>query len=50
MTEELLDLAIETTGGHRLWSALRGLKVDISIGGPIWAMKGWPPGKTFDQV
>jgi hypothetical protein len=50
MTEELLDLAIETAGGHRLWSTLRGLKIDISIGGPIWAIKGWPPGKTFDQV
>jgi hypothetical protein len=50
MTEELLDLAIETAGGRRLWSTLRGLKIDISIGGPIWAIKGWPPGKTFDQV
>src|ERR1700760_2990323 len=50
MTEELLDLAIETAGGRRLWSALRGLKIDISIGGPIWAIKGWPAGQTFDQV
>jgi hypothetical protein len=50
MSEELFDLAIETAGGHKLWSSLRGLKVDISIGGPIWALKGWPPGRTFDQV
>ena len=50
MSEELLDLAIATTGGRELWSSLRGLKIDISIGGPIWAMKGWPPGMTFDQV
>jgi hypothetical protein len=50
MSEELLDLAIATTGGHELWNILRGLKVDISIGGPIWAMKGWPPEETFDQI
>jgi hypothetical protein len=50
MSEELLDLAIATAGGHQLWSTLRGLRIDISIGGPIWAMKGWPPDKTFDQV
>ncbi len=50
MSEELLDLAIATTGGRDLWSTVCGLKVDISIGGPIWAMKGWPPGKAFDQI
>jgi hypothetical protein len=50
MSEELLDLAIAAAGGHQLWRTLQGLKIDISIGGPIWAMNGWPPGKTFDQV
>ena len=50
MSDELLDLAIATTGGDDLWSTLRALKIDISIGGPIWAMKGWPPEKTFDQI
>ena len=50
MSADLLDLAIATTGGRDLWSTVCGLKVDISIGGPIWAMKGWPPGKTFDQI
>jgi hypothetical protein len=49
MTNDLLDLAITTTGGHP-WNSLRGLKIDVSIGGPIWALKGWPPDKTFDQV
>ena len=48
--EELLDLAIGAAGGRELWSGLRGLKIDLSVGGPIWAMKGWPPGKTFDQT
>ncbi len=50
MSEELLDLAVATTGGHELWSTLRGLRIEVSIGGPIWALKGWPPDKTFDQV
>lgn len=50
MSEELPGLAIATTGGHELWNTLHGLKIDISIGGPIWAMKGWPPKKTFDQI
>ena len=46
----LLDLVIATTGGRELWSTLRRLKVDISIGGPIWATKGWPPDTTVDQT
>ena len=50
MIDDLLTLAIATSGGQRLWNTLRGLRVDISIGGPIWAMKGWPPDKTFDQI
>jgi hypothetical protein len=50
MTDDLLALAIDATGGQELWDRLRGLAIDISIGGPIWALKGWPPGKTFDQI
>jgi hypothetical protein len=50
MSGDLLDQAIAATGGHDLWNSLRALKIDISIGGPIWAMKGWPPDKTFDQI
>jgi hypothetical protein len=50
MTDDLLDSAITTTGGWELWNTLRGLRIDISIGGPIWAMKGWPRDKTFDQI
>jgi hypothetical protein len=50
MTGELPDLAIATAGGRELWNTVRGLKVDLSIGGPIWASKGWPTGRTFDQV
>jgi hypothetical protein len=50
VSDELLELAITTAGGRELWDTLRGLKIDISIGGPIWAMKGWPPESTFDQI
>lgn len=50
MTDEILELAIATAGGRHLWNTLRGLKINISIGGPIWVMKGWPPEKTFDQI
>jgi hypothetical protein len=50
MSGDLLNLAIAATGGRDVWNSLRALKIDISIGGPIWAMKGWPPEKTFDQI
>jgi hypothetical protein len=50
MADDLITLAIATTGKQQLWNSLRGLRVDISIGGPIWAMKGWPPNKTFNQI
>jgi hypothetical protein len=39
MTDELLDLAIATTGGARYGTAGRGLNTDISINAPIRAMK-----------
>ena len=50
MSDDLLDAAIATAGGRELWNGLRALNIDISIGGPIWARKGWPKDKTFDQV
>jgi hypothetical protein len=46
----LLDSVISAHGGLEHWSTLTGLRIDISIGGPIWAIKGWPPDQTFDQV
>jgi hypothetical protein len=45
-----LDLAIAIAGGRALWNSLCSLRIEISIGGPIWAMKGWPPEQTFDQI
>jgi hypothetical protein len=48
--DDLLATAIEAAGGQELWNTLRSLTVDLSVGGPLWAMKGWPPGATFDQT
>jgi hypothetical protein len=50
VTDDLLSTVIEGAGGQALWNTLRALTVDLSIGGPIWAMNGWPPGATFDQT
>jgi hypothetical protein len=50
VTDDLVATAIEAAGGQKLWNALRGLTVDLSVGGPIWATKGWPAGPTFDQT
>jgi hypothetical protein len=50
VTDDLVATAIEASGGQQLWKTLRGLTVELSVGGPIWAMKGWPPGATFDQT
>ncbi|HEX6402157.1 MAG TPA: hypothetical protein VF003_03185 [Pseudonocardiaceae bacterium] len=50
MADDLLELALAATGGQELWKTLGGLRLDISIGGPIWAMKGWSPDTTFDQI
>jgi hypothetical protein len=50
MSDDLLDLAVATTGGQRLWDTVAGLRIDISIGGPIWALKGRPTGTTFEQI
>ena len=40
MTDDLVATAIEAAGGQKLWNTLRGLTVDLSVGGPLWAMKG----------
>ena len=50
VTDDLDATVVEAAGGEKLWNTLRGLTVDLSVSGPIWAMKGWPPGVTFDQT
>ena len=47
---DLVEKAIARSGGLAFWKTLRGLRVDLSIGGPIWAVKGWPAGMTFNQT
>jgi hypothetical protein len=48
--DDLVATAVEAAGGEKLRNTLRGLTVDLSVGGPIWSMKRWPPGVTFDQT
>jgi hypothetical protein len=50
VSDDLLAAALTATGGQQLWNSLTGLRVDVTIGGPIWALKGWPQGQTFHQV
>jgi hypothetical protein len=46
VTDALLSTVIEAAGGQTLWNTPRGLTVDLSIGGPTWAMTAWPAGAT----
>jgi len=39
---ELLDTVLRAHGGLGLWSGLTKITARVSIGGPIWAAKGWP--------
>jgi hypothetical protein len=48
--DDLVATAIEAAGRQKLWNTLRGLTVDLYVVGPIWAMKGWLAGTTFDQT
>lgn len=50
MSGDLPDLAIATAGGRDLWSTVHALRVDLTIGGPIWGAKGWPVGSSFHQT
>ena len=38
---ELLDTVLRAHGGLDLWSGLTRITARVSIGGPIWAAKGW---------
>jgi hypothetical protein len=41
MTNDLLERVVEASGGADLWSKTSTITVGISIGGPIWAAKGY---------
>jgi hypothetical protein len=38
---EILDTVLRAHGGLDLWSSLTKITARVSIGGPIWAAKGW---------
>lgn len=40
--KNLLDTAIEAHGGWDRWQQLRRLSAQVSIGGAMWHLKGWP--------
>jgi hypothetical protein len=50
VTDDLVVTSIEAVGGQKLWNTLRGLTVDLSVGGPMWATKGWPPRGASEQT
>ncbi|MEU8712512.1 hypothetical protein [Streptomyces sp. NPDC048663] len=39
----LLSTVLDAAGGGR-WSGGRALRADVSVGGSVWAAKGWPDG------
>lgn len=45
---DLLDMAIAAHGGWEAWRRLRKLTAQLSIGGSMWQVKGWPD--AFAQV
>jgi hypothetical protein len=50
VTDDLVATVTEAAGGQNQRNTLRGLTVDLSVGGPVWGIKGWPPGAAFDQT
>jgi hypothetical protein len=38
--QDLLELAVEALGGMSRWKQVSALKVDLSIAGAIWYVKG----------
>ncbi|MCV7419990.1 hypothetical protein H7K45_05515 [Mycobacterium yunnanensis] len=50
MSDDLLDLAVDAAGGRELWNTVHALRVDLTVGGPIWGVKGWPAASSFHQI
>jgi hypothetical protein len=42
--KDLLDLAIEAHGGLSRWREVEGIDFHMTVGGPLWAMKGHAAG------
>ena len=39
---DLLNVAVEAHGGLARWNEVSSIKIDVSIGGAIWDVKGQP--------
>ena len=50
MTEPLLEKVLDAHGGLGLWSGLTKITAHLSIGGPIWAAKGWADALVKETV
>jgi hypothetical protein len=50
MMDPLLEEVLEAHGGLDLWSGLTKVTARMSIGGPIWAIKGWPDALLQETV
>jgi hypothetical protein len=45
MMDALLGKVLNAYGGLERWASLTKITAQVSIGGPIWAVKGWPDGQ-----
>jgi hypothetical protein len=50
MTAPLLEKVLDAHGGLGLWSGLTKITAHLSIGGPIWAAKGWADALVTETV
>jgi hypothetical protein len=50
MMDALLAKVLDAHGGLERWANLTKITAKLSIGGPIWAAKGWPDALTKEQV
>ncbi|MFF3566019.1 hypothetical protein ACFYXS_38935 [Streptomyces sp. NPDC002574] len=42
--DALLNRVLDAAGGRGRWARIRSLRADLSVGGSVWAAKGWPDG------
>ena len=48
--DALLSQVLKAHGGLERWSELSKITAQLSIGGPIWAAKGWPGALAQETV
>jgi hypothetical protein len=42
MNSELLDRVLDAHGGLANWNHVTAVTAEIAVGGPFWALRGWP--------